>query len=109
MQSIILKPTVSMKNKSANCPPENSSGATLTAGKLEQAAKLFKLTRREIEVLCLLAEGDTAKSAADKLTIAPGTVQKHVDRIHLKVRQSNTVSVLYLLLARDGAPTSNGH
>ena len=47
------------------------------------------LTRREIEVLRLLAEGRSNRSIAEALVIAPGTVKFHVHRILSKLHVAN--------------------
>ena len=44
-----------------------------------------KLTRRELEVLSLLAEGLSAVDIAARLVIAPKTVSTHIDRILAKL------------------------
>jgi DNA-binding CsgD family transcriptional regulator len=44
-----------------------------------------RLTAREIEVLAWVAQGKTNAEAAELLTIAPGTVKKHLDRIYEKL------------------------
>jgi DNA-binding NarL/FixJ family response regulator len=85
------------------------NGDTATEEKLERAAKVFRLTRREVQVLFLLAHGETAKSAGDKMQppITTRTVQTYVDRIHWKVGQANTVAVLFHLLKSEvGKSTS---
>ena len=47
------------------------------------------LTRRELDVLRLLAEGSTNKAIADALVISPGTVKFHVNSILRKLRVAN--------------------
>jgi DNA-binding NarL/FixJ family response regulator len=47
--------------------------------------KLASLTRREREVLDLLAEGYRQEEIADKLVISPKTVAKHIQRILVKL------------------------
>jgi DNA-binding CsgD family transcriptional regulator len=44
------------------------------------------LTRREIEVLGWVAAGKTNAETAELLSIAPGTVKKHLDHIYEKLR-----------------------
>jgi DNA-binding NarL/FixJ family response regulator len=41
----------------------------------------FNLTPRELEILCLLADGLTQDQIADRLVIAPKTVATHIERI----------------------------
>lgn len=43
------------------------------------------LTHREIEVLACVAEGKTNGETAELLSIAPGTVKKHLDHIYEKL------------------------
>jgi DNA-binding CsgD family transcriptional regulator len=45
----------------------------------------FTLTRREIEVLGWVAGGKTNAETAKLLSIAPGTVKKHLDHIYEKL------------------------
>ena len=47
------------------------------------------LTRREIEILGMLAEGRTNRAIAAELVISPGTVKFHVNRILRKLRVAN--------------------
>jgi DNA-binding NarL/FixJ family response regulator len=46
---------------------------------------LAGLTPREIEVLRLIAAGDTAKEAARKLEIAPKTADNHIQSLYSKI------------------------
>jgi HD-GYP domain-containing protein (c-di-GMP phosphodiesterase class II) len=48
-------------------------------------ARLAGLTPREIEVLSLIAGGDTAKEAARKLDIAPKTADNHIQSLYSKI------------------------
>jgi DNA-binding NarL/FixJ family response regulator len=43
------------------------------------------LTRRELEVLLLLARGLSNKSIASQLVISPKTVGKHIEHIYMKI------------------------
>jgi len=47
--------------------------------------RLAGLTPREIEVLRLIAAGDTAKEAAQKLEIAPKTADNHIQSLYSKI------------------------
>jgi HD-GYP domain-containing protein (c-di-GMP phosphodiesterase class II) len=49
------------------------------------SARLAGLTPREIEVLRLIAAGDTAKEAARKLDIAPKTADNHIQSLYSKI------------------------
>jgi DNA-binding NarL/FixJ family response regulator len=44
------------------------------------------LTVREIEVLCLVAQGLTDKQVADQLVISPRTVNVHLTSIYRKIQ-----------------------
>jgi DNA-binding CsgD family transcriptional regulator len=61
------------------------------------------LTRREQEVLELMAEGATNAEIADRLVIAPGTVKSHVKHILRKLRAANRAEAVsrYLRLSPD--------
>ena len=47
------------------------------------------LTRREVEVLTLLAQGMSSKETARRLVISPKTVANHVEHIYAKIGASN--------------------
>ena len=44
-----------------------------------------QITRREREVLCLLAAGHTDRKIAESLTISPRTVNRHMSNIFVKL------------------------
>jgi DNA-binding CsgD family transcriptional regulator len=52
---------------------------------LTHANSTLGLTRREIEVLAWVAGGKTNAETAELLSIAPGTVKKHLDHIYEKL------------------------
>ena len=54
-----------------------------------QSAALHMLTRREVEVLRLMAAGRTNKQIAEDLFITTGTVKSHVKRVLRKLRATN--------------------
>jgi two-component system NarL family response regulator len=72
---------------------ENNSATTANKN-LEEAAPA--LTRREQEILALIAEGKTNQEIAQMLYIAPGTVRVHVHAIlqKLDVRDRTQAAVL---------------
>ena len=84
----------------------------LEAGAARSAAALFgdvgtpleaQLTRREREVLELVAQGATNGQIADRLVITEGTAKSHVKRILRKLGASNRVEAASLYLrARSG-------
>lgn len=52
---------------------------------LTRSNSALGLTRREIEVLAWVAGGKTNAETAELLSIAPGTVKKHLDHIYEKL------------------------
>ncbi|MEQ3363257.1 helix-turn-helix transcriptional regulator [Raoultibacter massiliensis] len=52
----------------------------------DDMASDFKLSRREKEVLILLAEGHTQAYVCDYYTLSPGTVKSHVSHIYRKLK-----------------------
>ena len=59
--------------------------AQLLAPRRTQPQELAQLTRREREVLALMAEGRSNNAIADALVITPGAVEKHVSSIFGKL------------------------
>ena len=53
-------------------------------GRIREVSSTFDLTKREVEVLGLLAEGRTLGAIASKLSLAEGTVKAHVQHIYQK-------------------------
>ncbi|GGW23731.1 response regulator [Streptomyces alanosinicus] len=67
-------------------------------------ARLERLTPRELDVLALLAQGETNADIATRLTMRESTVKAHVSRILTALGVTNRVQAA--LLARDaGLPT----
>jgi len=56
-------------------------------------AKNGFLSRREIDVIQLIARGYLAKEIADQLDISEGTVQKHTANVHRKLEVNNNAEV----------------
>jgi len=52
------------------------------------------LTRREIEILPLLAEGLSNKKIAEKLHVAPVTIKTHLQNIYKKLNAKNRIEAL---------------
>jgi DNA-binding CsgD family transcriptional regulator len=71
-------------------PPLSAEGPGLPLGGRDDRA-VFEglLTRRELDVLRLLADGHTNKSIADALVISDGTVKFHVNSILRKLHVAN--------------------
>lgn len=59
-----------------------------------QVIELTQLTRREAEVLRLVAVGMSAKEAAQQLNIAPCTVERHIENVRLKTRTRNRAHMI---------------
>jgi DNA-binding CsgD family transcriptional regulator len=56
--------------------------------------EIVTLTRREQEIIDVLAEGCSNTEIAERLTIAPGTVRKHLENIYAKLGvRSRTAAV----------------
>lgn len=52
------------------------------------------LTHRETEILEMIANGLSAKEAAQSIGIAPRTVERHVENVRLKMRARNRVHMV---------------
>ncbi len=56
------------------------------------------LTSRELEVLRLVAEGQTDRKVAERLVISPRTVNRHLSNIFVKLDvPSRTAAVAYVI------------
>jgi DNA-binding CsgD family transcriptional regulator len=49
------------------------------------------LTPRELEILALLAAGNTTADIAEQLGIAPGTIKTHLTSVYKKIGARNRV------------------
>ncbi|MBW7926966.1 MAG: helix-turn-helix transcriptional regulator [Fimbriimonadaceae bacterium] len=67
--------------------------------------RAVRLTRREIEVLSLIAEGYSSQEAADKLFVSKRTVDFHLANIYAKLQVSNRVQA-FQAATRMGLPKS---
>jgi DNA-binding CsgD family transcriptional regulator len=76
------------------------------AGRDDRAVFEGLLTRRELEVLRLLADGKTNKAIAEALVISDGTVKFHVNSLLRKLRVANRAEAVsrYLRLLGMRAP-----
>jgi DNA-binding NarL/FixJ family response regulator len=61
-------------------------------------AELVRLTPRETEVAERLAMGESYKIVAAALDISVRTVEKHVEKIHLKIGYQSTIQCVLFLL-----------
>jgi DNA-binding CsgD family transcriptional regulator len=60
----------------------------------DQAARTFDdapFTPRELEVLALVAAGNSTSAIADELAIMPGTVKAHLTSVYKKIGARNRV------------------
>lgn len=70
---------------------------------------LRELTRREGQVLALVAEGLSNRKIAHRLVIAEDTVVNHLNRIYKKLGvSSRTQAVIHVFQNREDGRTSNG-
>lgn len=47
------------------------------------------ITARELEIVRFIAGGESAKQIAIRLSIAPSTVERHIDNVRLKTATRN--------------------
>ncbi len=58
---------------------------------IERAQRAIRLTKREIEVLTLIAQGCSSKEAAEALFVSKRTVDFHLANIYDKLQVNNRV------------------
>lgn len=82
--------------------PATSPAASLASPGAAEGAQAFEgvLTRRELEILALLAEGLSNRKIADRLVISEGTVKFHVNSILRKLRAQNRAEAVSRYLSR---------
>jgi len=68
---------------------------------LPEAAKLSALTRRESQVLMLLAEGLSVRECAQRLELSPSTIDNYKSRLMKKLRVHKVASLVRLAV-REG-------
>ncbi len=61
---------------------------------IDTKLKEMDLTKREIDVLKLIAEGYTNEQIADKMFISKNTVKSHIKNIYMKLDVKNRIQVL---------------
>ena len=83
--------TLSAGGRRAGRPPPPPLPESSPAGRGRDDRVVFEglLTRRELDVLRLLAEGATNRAVADALVISSGTVKFHVNSILRKLHAAN--------------------
>jgi DNA-binding CsgD family transcriptional regulator len=65
-----------------------------------------QLTGREREVLQLVALGRSAKEAAILLSIAPCTIERHIENVRLKTRTRNRAHMIAHVIREGLLPVS---
>lgn len=58
---------------------------------IERAQRAIRLTKREVDVLVLIAQGCSSKEAADALVVSKRTVNFHLANIYDKLQVNNRV------------------
>ena len=89
--------------REGHCCPDAVEAVLAAAGQPTRRAapeRLAGLTPREIEVLRLIAAGDTAKEAARKLDIAPKTADNHIQSLYSKIRVTTRAGAALFALER---------
>jgi len=62
-----------------------------TSGTAVKESRMIKLTKREVEVLTLVIEGNSSKEVADHLYVSKRTVDFHLANIYHKLGVTNRV------------------
>lgn len=62
-----------------------------TTTRTDSGGRAVRLTKREIEVLSLIAQGNSSKEAADTLYVSKRTVDFHLANIYDKLQVNNRV------------------
>jgi len=83
-----------------------SGAATFVAGHSPAGSGL---TRREIDVLRLMATGQTNAGIAARLIISEGTVKSHVKHILRKLGAANRAEAVCRYLRMEARNAQNGH
>jgi DNA-binding CsgD family transcriptional regulator len=76
-------------------------GCEERAAAVESAGASAPLTKRELEVLRLVADGLSEEAIAERLVISPHTVHRHVANVRTKLRQPSRAAAV-AQAARDG-------
>jgi Response regulator containing a CheY-like receiver domain and an HTH DNA-binding domain len=72
----------------------------------EDAQSAIKLTKREVEVLTLVIEGNSSKEVADQLFVSKRTVDFHLANIYQKLNVNNRVQAFREATRRNLIPFS---
>lgn len=85
-------------------PTETFDGPAPQEGRDDRVVFAGLLTRRELDVLRLLADGATNRAIADALVLSDATVKFHVNRILRKLHVSNRAEAVSRYLTLLGLP-----
>jgi DNA-binding NarL/FixJ family response regulator len=87
-------------------PPEPIDASSPAEGRDDRVVFAGLLTRRELDVLRLLVEGNTNRAIADALVVSDATIKFHVASLLRKLRVANRAEAVsrYLSLLGMGAP-----
>ncbi len=69
-------------------------------------AESCRLTGREAEVLNWLAGGKTNRDIAEILGMSPRTVNKHLERVYVKLGVENRAAAVAIAVQTLGSPTA---
>lgn len=96
---IYVPPDV-LRQTSAAAAPAEPAGAPSDPAAAKAGAEALDLTRRQLGVLALMAQGKSNKAIASELGLMPGTVKMHTSRIFraLKVENRTEAVARYLQL-----------
>ncbi len=72
-------------------PPLEAAQSLLRVVKKDTVKHGARLTKREIEILSLIAQGHSSKEAADALYVSKRTVDFHLSNIYDKLQVNNRV------------------
>ncbi len=97
--------TLAGDEQTALIPPEPLDQPLPLAGRDDRVVFEGLLTRRELDVLRLLAEGRTNNAIADALVISSGTVKFHTGSILRKLHAANRAEAVSRYLRLLGMPT----
>ncbi len=97
-EEIVLQIRAAAEGKTALSPELTHILASAIKGRLEPAVQAVDLTRREKDVLELIAKGQSNKLIARNLEISEGTVKVHVKRVlHKLGLRSRTEAAIWAL------------
>lgn len=81
-----------------SCDAKNELVMTIIARCNEAKAELLRLSKRETEVACSIAEGLTNREIAEKYNISTKTVEKHRARAIIKLNAKNSAALVGLVV-----------